>query len=100
MINIFLGRRGSDIRKSCRNANNTQQPQQTKVIGSSAALNQTDSNKKSSNKKKTNSKPKNGNETTPANLARQILNNLNIFSKFLPFKIMSFYFNRAEYICV
>ncbi|XP_018565304.1 protein deltex [Anoplophora glabripennis] len=74
------GRRGSDIRKSCRNANAPQQPQQTKVIGSSAALNQTDSNKKSSNKKKTNNKAKNGNETTPANLARQILNNLNIFS--------------------
>ncbi|KAJ8959736.1 hypothetical protein NQ314_006160 [Rhamnusium bicolor] len=56
------GRRGSDIRKSCRNVNNTQQAQPSKVIGSSAALNQTDSNKKTSNKKKTNNKGKSGNE--------------------------------------
>ncbi|KAJ8975954.1 hypothetical protein NQ317_011922 [Molorchus minor] len=72
------GRRSSDIRKSCRNVNT--QTQSTKVIGSSAALNQTDNNKKNNNKKKTNNKGKTLNETTPTNLARQILNNLNIFS--------------------
>ncbi|XP_072381963.1 protein deltex [Diabrotica undecimpunctata] len=74
------GRRSSNIRNSSRTPNSSQQGNGTKVIGSSAILNQTDGNKKSTNKKKTSSKTKTGNETTPANLARQILNNLNIFS--------------------
>ncbi|VEN40322.1 unnamed protein product [Callosobruchus maculatus] len=77
------GRRGSDIRKSCHsiNNNNQQQAQTAKVIGSSAALNQTDNSKRNSNanKKKTSNKLKNNSDTTPATLARQILNNLNIF---------------------
>ncbi|XP_045478217.1 protein deltex [Harmonia axyridis] len=70
-----IGRRSSDIRNSarCVNAQN-----QGKVIGSTAALNASDSNKKNG-KKKGSGKNKNG-ETTPANLARQILHNLNIFS--------------------
>lgn len=53
-----------------------------KVIGSSAALNQTTNcAKKGSSKKKVATKPKSANETTSTNLARLILNNLNIFSK-------------------
>ncbi|CAH0564263.1 unnamed protein product [Brassicogethes aeneus] len=72
------GRRANDVRKSARNNVNQQNPSQ-KIIGSSAALNSTDASKKGNSKKKTNGKNKNGNETTPANLARAILNNLNIF---------------------
>lgn len=70
------GRRCSDIRQSNR-CNNTNQS--TKVIGSSAALNSTEIVKKPNGKKKNGVKGKNNNETTPANLARAFLNNLNIF---------------------
>lgn len=53
------------------------------MIGSSAALNQTTNcAKKVNTKKKTGNKPKSSNETTSTNLARLILNNLNIFGKF------------------
>lgn len=81
-ILVILGRRTTDVRRSCRTVNNTQQPPVSKIIGSSAALNQTTNNvKKNTSKKKINGKHKHGNETTPTNLARQILNNLNIFGK-------------------
>ncbi|CAH1100969.1 unnamed protein product [Psylliodes chrysocephalus] len=77
----ITGRRCSNGRNSCRTSNNSngQQGHGTKVIGSSAILNQTDASKKNSNKKKTSGKSKSTNDSTPANLARQILNNLNIF---------------------
>lgn len=84
---LLSGRRLTDTRRSCRpvNVNNIpQQVQQNKVIGSSAALNQTTNCAKKGNGKKkvVSSKSKNGNETTSTNLARLILNNLNIFGKF------------------
>ncbi|XP_074040861.1 deltex E3 ubiquitin ligase [Leptinotarsa decemlineata] len=79
-LSAVTGRRTADLKKSCRPSNNPQQNLPTKVIGSSAALNQTENNKKNVNKKKSNNKGKSGNDTTTTNLARQILNNLNIFS--------------------
>lgn len=74
------GRRNKDVRKVYSN-NTPQQSQAAKVIGTSAALNSTtDSHKKPSMKKKPAAKStKNNNETTPTNLARVILSNLNIF---------------------
>ncbi|KAK9883285.1 hypothetical protein WA026_001468 [Henosepilachna vigintioctopunctata] len=68
-----IGRRSSDIRNSAR-CTNTQN--QGKVIGSSAVLNASDGKKNT--KKKNHVKTKSG-DTTPANLARTILHNLNIF---------------------
>lgn len=85
-IQLLLGRRCTDSRRSCRAANviNNQQVPPNKVIGSSAALNQTSNcAKKGSSKKKIVNKPKNANETTSTNLARLIFNNLNIFSKYI-----------------
>lgn len=83
-MKYFSGRRCVDARRSCRAVNVTSNPQlpPNKVIGSSAALNQTTNcTKKGSSKKKMATKPKSANETTSTNLARLILNNLNIFSK-------------------
>jgi deltex-like protein len=74
-LTSVTGRR-SDNAKSAKNA--TQQVH-AKTIGSSAALNLME-NKRSANKKRNHNKPKNGNETSTTNLARAILNNLNIFS--------------------
>lgn len=68
------GRRDSDIRKSTRN--NNLQNGITKNTGS-PCLNDC----KKQIKKKT-GKSKGNNETTPANLARAILHNLNIFGRF------------------
>lgn len=83
LTDIFLfslGRRNADLRKGY--TNNPQQNQSAKVIGTSAALNSTtDPNKKTSNKKKSAKSGKTGNDTTPTNLARVILSNLNIFGK-------------------
>ncbi|XP_044253813.1 protein deltex [Tribolium madens] len=64
-------------REIAKSAKNVTQPVQ-KTIGSSAALNVVET-KRSANKKRSH-KPKNGNETSTTNLARAILNNLNIFS--------------------
>lgn len=76
-LTFVTGRRNADIRQSERCNNNhgcANQQQNVRVIGSSAALN---SDKKL--KKKSNNKSKNSESTTPTNLARAILNNLNIF---------------------
>ena len=72
----FLGRRSENT----KSAKNSAQQSHGKTIGSSAALNVVE-NKRSANKKRTHSKPKNGNDSSTTNLARAILNNLNIFSK-------------------
>ncbi|XP_030751953.1 protein deltex [Sitophilus oryzae] len=75
----ITGRRNADIRKAYNN-NNATNNQSAKVIGTSAALNSTSENhKKNASKKKTSSKSSKNNDTTPSNLARVILNNLNIF---------------------
>lgn len=80
---FVIGRRSSDIRNSARCVNGQTQG---KVIGSTAALNASDNGKKNG-KKKNGGKNKNG-ETTPANLARAILQNLNIFSEYIDIQLI------------
>lgn len=73
----FLGRRNSELRKSSRVAphNNPTSKSNVSNLSSDHKKHGNGKRKMQSNKTKTN------NETTPSNLARQLLQNLNIFSK-------------------
>lgn len=77
---MLLGRRNSDTRKSNRNPQQSASPIKN---NGNVCINFVDSKKQLNTKKKGQNKSKNGNDSTPGNLARTILHNLNIFGKLL-----------------